>query len=97
MLNKEALRRAGDLRPPRRDALGRACCPGAGCDGRDGAAWSPRQPRRADPAGAADRAAAGPGAHHQGGRRRAVPEPQDGGVPPATRLPEARHQLPRRA
>ena len=52
---------------------------------------------RPDPARAADRAAARRRPHHPGGRGRPVRQPEDGGVPPASRVHQARHQLARRA
>jgi len=53
--------------------------------------------RRAHPAGAADRAAAGRGQDDAGGRGGGVPQPEDRRVPPLPRLPEAGHPLPPRA
>ena len=52
---------------------------------------------RAHAAGAADRAPARRRAHDARGRRRALPQPQDDRVPPAPRLPQARHPLTRGA
>ena len=60
-------------------------------------AVGPEHGRRADPAGAADRAAARLRQDDARGRRGAVPEPEDDRVPPPPRLPEAGDPLPRGA
>ena len=78
-------------------AVGRRRRGRAGGDGRD------RRPARCDRTGpahaprAADRPAARRRPHHAGDGGRAVPQPEDGGVPPASRLHEARHHQPQRA
>ena len=58
---------------------------------RAGATAGTRRPAHA--AGAADRAAARRREDDPGGRGRAVPQPEDHRVPPAQRLPQARHPL----
>ena len=60
---------------------------------------TPRGPqgRRAHPAGTAGRASGSRGQHEQGDRRRPVPQPKDGRLPPAPRVSQARRALPRRA
>ena len=95
---REQLRAAlDDVRAPRRRAVGRAGAGRAGRDRRDRAPAGPEHARRADAAGAADRAAAGRREDHPGGRGRAVPQPEDDRVPPAQRLPQARHRVAKRA
>ena len=53
----------------------------------------PVDPRPAHPAGAPDRPPPGGRADNAGGGGIAVPQPQDRRVPPAQRLPEARHRV----
>ena len=71
--------------------------------GRAGGDRRHRRPARCDRAGpahaarAADRPAAGRRPDHARDRGCAVPQPEDGGVPPAPRLHEARHHQPARA
>ena len=85
------------LRPPRRAAVGGARRLRAARHGR--ATRPPRSPhgRRAHPAGTSGCASRGRGPHEQGDRRRPLPQPQDGRLPPAPRLSQARHAFPRRA
>jgi AAA ATPase domain len=88
--------RAGHLRPPRgRPVGGPRERRTRGDRGDPDAAWAGHD-RRTDTARAADRAGPGGREDHAGNRRLDVPEPQDRGVPPSARLPEARHPLPRR-
>ena len=95
---REPLRSALErLRRARRHAVGRPRRRRAARDGRDGPAPRPVLARRADAAGAADRADARRRRHDAAGRGGALPQPEDRRVPPAPRLPEARRQLPRRA
>src|SRR5439155_21924328 len=65
-------------------------------DKRDRPPPRPEYPRRADSAGAADRAAARGGEDDARSRGGALPQPEDDRVPPAPCLPEAGHRFPRR-
>ena len=85
------------VRRARRGAVGRAGERRAQGDRRDRPAARRVIAGPADAAGAADRADAGRGGDDAGGRGGAVPQPEDGRVPPAPRLPQARRELPRRA
>ena len=87
----EAFERLG-AQPWADQAAGRA-----GGDGRDRAAARREHARRAHAAGAADRAAARRRPDDARGGRGALPQPEDRRVPPAQRLPQARHPLARGA
>ena len=86
---------AGHLRPARRASRGPTSRPGElAATGlavtRPGDSPVSRlTPRELQIAAAARR-----GPDHPGDRGGAVPQPEDGGVPPAARLPEARHRVP---
>jgi tetratricopeptide (TPR) repeat protein len=92
-----AARGGGRLRPARRRAVVRPGPRRARDDRGDGATAAPGDGARPDAAGAAPGAAARRRTHHAGGRCRRLPQPEDGGTPPAQRLPQARHQLARAA
>ena len=56
----------------------------------------PGDPQRAHTPGTADRHPGCRGPDHPGDRRRTIPQPQDGRVPPAQHLPQTRHQVAER-
>ena len=85
------------LSPARRGAVGRARPARARGDRRDDAQARPEHARPAHAARAADRARSRLGADHARGSGQALSQPQDGRVPPAQRLSQARHRLADRA
>ena len=80
-----------------RGAVGRTCTTRARGDRRDDTQARPEHPRPAHAARAAGRARSRLGPDHPGGSRQALSQPQDGRVPPAQRLSQARHRLADRA
>ena len=87
---RAASSRGRDVRAAGRPALGRTRADGAGRDRRDAPAARSQHGRRADPAGAADRAPARRRQDDPRGGGGTVPQPEDDRVSPAPRLPEAR-------
>ena len=85
------------LPPARRRAVGRARAARARGDRRDGAQARSEHARPAHAARAADRARPRRRPDDPRGRRQALSQPEDDRVPPAQRLPQARHRLARRA
>ena len=102
------IRRRADARVPLRAALsvferlgarprGRLRCRRARGERRDRPQGGCHRCREPHASRASDRSSAGSGAYHSRERRRSVPEPEDGRVPPASRLHQAGYHHSRRA